>query len=118
MAPEDMVNLIAYLRLHNVRMYCLSGMKTSLHADAKQHFIDVHYGDDIRLLSTCSAESKVEIVSILQDVFGCEPCEVLFIDDLREVVDSMKRNGYVSLLASEVKDIRIHGLSLTEVLDD
>lgn len=119
---KDMVNLICYLRLHNVKMYCLSGMRMSLHAEAKQHFINENYGEDIKLVSASTQEYKVDVVKILQESTGCKSNEILFIDDLQKVVDLMKEQGYMALLESQVKDITIDGTSLgmtlIEVIDD
>lgn len=115
---KDMYNLISYLRLHNVKMYCLSGMRMSLHSDAKQSFINKNYGTDIKLISASTQEYKVDVVKILQDSFKSKPDEILFIDDLQKVVDLMKQQGYVALLESEVKNITINGLSLLEAMDD
>lgn len=119
---RDMINLIGYLRLHYAKMYCLSGMRMSLHAKAKQHFIDVNYGDDIELISASTQEHKVDVVKILQESIGCKANEVLFVDDLQKVVDLMKEQGYIALLESQVKDITIDGTSsgmtLIEAMDD
>lgn len=119
---KDMINLISYLRLHNVKMYCLSGMRMSLHAEAKQHFINENYGNDIKLVSASTQEYKVDVVKILQESIGCKSDEVLFVDDLQKVVSLMKEQGYVALLESQVKNITIDGTSsgmtLIEVMDD
>lgn len=102
---EGMYNLICYLRLFNAKMYCLSGMKMSLHANAKQSFITKHYGSDIKLLSACTQEGKVDVVKILQESFNCKPDEVLFVDDIQMVVDLMREQGYTAVLESDVKGI-------------
>lgn len=114
----DMQNLIGYLRLHNVKMYCLSGMRMSLHSSAKQSFINKHYGSDIKLLSASTQEYKVDVVNILQDSYRLNSNEILFVDDLEKVVNLMKEQGYVSLLESDVKNIKIDGKTLTEIMDD
>lgn len=104
---KDMFNLIGYLRLNNVKMYCLSGMRLSLHYDAKQYFINKYYGKDIKLLTAYPQEYKVNVVKILQKSFQCEPDEILFIDDNKKVVDLMRLQGYNALLVKEVKEINI-----------
>lgn len=115
---QDMLNLISYLRLHNTKMYCLSGMRMSLHSDAKQSFINKHYGSDIKLVSASTQEYKVDVVKILQETYNCKPNEVLFIDDLQKVVDTMKQQGYVAFLESEIKKIKIDNQTLLEIMDD
>ena len=115
---KDMYKLISYLRLHNVKMFCLFGMKMSLHANAKQAFINKNYGEDIKLLASSTQSGKVDVVQILQESTGCKPSEVLFVDDLPNVVDLMKEQGYIALLATQVKDLIIDGISLLEIMDD
>lgn len=115
---SDMYNLICCLRLYNVKMYCLSGMRMSLHFAAKQSFIDKHYGSDIKLLSSSTQEGKVDVVKILQQTLNCKSEEILFVDDLQVVVDLMKEQGCMALLESEVKNITVNGKTLLEILDD
>lgn len=115
---SDMYNLICCLRLHNAKMYCLSGMRMSLHFAAKQSFINKHYGNDIELLSVSTQEGKVDVIKILQQTFNCKSEEILFVDDLQEVVDLMKEQGYMALLESAVKSITINEKTLLEILDD
>ena len=77
----------------------------SLHANAKQSFITKHYGSDIKLLSACTQEGKVDVVKILQESFNCKSDEVLFVDDIQMVVDLMREQGYTAVLESDVKGI-------------
>lgn len=42
---DDMRNLIGYCRFNNIKMYVLSGMRFSLHMEAKKHFVSEKYGD-------------------------------------------------------------------------
>lgn len=90
----------------------------SLHFDAKQSFINRHYGNDIKLLSVSTQEGKVDVVKILQQTFGCKSEEILFVDDIQMVVDLMKEQGYIALLEPEVKNITVNGKTLLEILDD
>lgn len=90
----------------------------SLHFAAKQSFINKHYGNDIELLSVSTQEGKVDVIKILQQTFNCKSEEILFVDDLQEVVDLMKEQGYMALLESEVKSITINEKTLLEILDD
>ncbi|MGN0005331.1 MAG: hypothetical protein ACI37Z_05115 [Candidatus Gastranaerophilaceae bacterium] len=90
-------------------MYCLSGMKMSLHSKAKQSFISKYYGDDIELLSTGAQEGKVEVVKILQSVFNCKSDEILFVDDLLKVLKMMEKQGFQTVLANEVSQITVNG---------
>lgn len=115
---EELKNLIGYFRIHNVKMYCLSAMRMSLHARAKQFFINHHYGEDIELLSVSSQDGKVEAVKILQEIHGCEPCEVLYIDDVPEIVTMMQQHGYVSVLSKSVGSITVNGRIMSEIMDD
>ena len=93
-------------------------MRISLHFAAKQSFINKHYGNDIELLSVSTQEGKVDVIKILQQTFNCKSEEILFVDDLQEVVDLMKEQGYMALLESEVKSITINEKTLLEILDD
>ena len=77
----------------------------SLHADAKQSFITKHYGSDIKLLSACTQEGKVDVVKIFQESFNCKPDEVLFVDNIQMIVDLMREPGYTAVLESDVEGI-------------
>lgn len=115
---ENIRNLICYLGLHNVKMFCLSGMHMSLHYDAKQTFINKNYGKDIKLLSACTQERKIDVVKILQESFHCKPHEILFIDDVQMVVDLMKQQGYMAILEKDVGKLENESVSLIELVDD
>lgn len=99
---EKMYNLVNFMRKMGIKMYCLSGMKFSFHLKAKQAFVSKYYGDDIEVIATSSQELKLVGVKILKEINNCELNEILFIDDLDDVVNMLNENG---VKAISVKNI-------------
>lgn len=100
---EVLYNFISKLRVHGIKMYCLSGMKFSFHLKAKQSFIDKHYGNDIEVISTASQQLKVEGVKIIQKFNDCKLEEILFIDDRSDVINLLNSNGITSILVKDIE---------------
>ena len=61
----DMENLVCYCRNENIPMFCVTGMRFSLHMPAKAAFIQKHYGDDIELIMSAGQERKTDVVRII-----------------------------------------------------
>ena len=99
---ERLYELVTILRKKNIKMYCLSGMKFTFHLKAKQAFVSKYYGDDIEVIATSSQEFKLLGVEIIKKINNCESNEILFIDDLDEVVDMLRKND---IKAINVQDI-------------
>ena len=59
------------------------------------------------------------VTNIKKDRFGCWwfIC-IRVVDDLDEVINLMKAQGYVGLLESEVKNIKVNGQTLVQIMDD
>lgn len=100
---EVLYNFITDLRSKFIKMYCLSGMKFSFHLKAKQSFIDKYYGDDIEVISTASQELKVDGVKIIQKLNNCKLEEILFIDDRKDVINLLNRNGINSIFVNDIE---------------
>ncbi len=96
-------DFIIDLRKKGIKMYCLSGMKFSFHLKAKQSFINKYYGDDIEVISTASQELKVDGVKIIQKLNNCKLEEILFIDDRKDVIELLSRNGINSIFVNDIE---------------
>lgn len=117
--PIEMQNFICYLRaLGLVNIYCVSGMKHTLHFKAKEVFIHKHYGLDIELIAAGSQEGKVEVLKVLQNVHGCQADEVLFVDDRQTTVDLLCKQGFNAILASDVPMLSPDHVSFTSLMND
>lgn len=115
-ASVEMVELVNYLRKKGVKLYCLTGMKTSLNAQAKKSFIKNHYGDDFDFYSAGTQSLKRMVVCIIREVNKYEPEEVLFVDDLAENIEMMRNDGVFAILANDVKNL-IYDDEGEEVID-
>lgn len=100
---EVLYNFINELRNKNIKMYCLSGMKFSFHFNAKQNFINKHYGEDIELISASSQQLKLDGIKIIQKLNNCNLDEILFIEDLEDTITYLNDNGVKTI---DVKDIK------------
>ena len=99
--------LINILRNKGVKMYCLSGMKFSFHLEAKKHFVNKYYGNDIEVISTQSQERKVDAVKIIQRINNCKFNEILFVDDMEENIIRLKDLDVSALLINDVNSLLI-----------
>lgn len=114
---KDMMDLIYYCRLNDIKMYVLSGMRFSLHSEAKKTFVNKHYGD-IDFLMASSQEKKEDVIRILKKAYDLDYKNILFIDDMKENVDKMKELGVQSFHVSEVKNVEvIPGRTLAEFIE-
>ncbi len=116
----DMKNLVSYCRNENIPMFCVTGMKFSLHMPAKAAFIKKHYGDDIELIVSAGQEHKPDVVRILMRHFGITPEQVLFVDDMQTTLDILNHDtGIVGVHLSEVKELKTrYGNTLAEYMDN
>ena len=118
-APTEMQNFICYLRtLGSVKLYCISGMKHTLHYKAKEAFIHKHYGLDIELIASGSQERKADVLRVLQSVNNCNPDEVLFVDDRQTTVDFLCKQGFNAILASDIPTLSPDRVSFTSLMDN
>ena len=100
---ENLYHLIQELRNKHIKMYCLSGMKFSFHFKAKEDFIKKQYGDDIELISVGAQELKLDGVKIISKINRCNLDEILFIDDLEDTVNFLKKNGVNAIHVNDIK---------------
>ena len=100
---EVLYKLINDLRNRGVKLYCLSAMKYSFHLKAKQSFINKHYGEDIEVLTVASQELKLDGVKIIQKINDCNLNEILFIDDRKDVIELLNKNGVNGIIVDEVQ---------------
>ena len=62
---HDCKSVIGYCRLNGIPMYVLSGMRFTLHMEAKKAFINKHYcsnDDDIEFIAAASQERKDDVL--------------------------------------------------------
>lgn len=100
---EVLYKFINNLKNKNIKMYCLSGMKFSFHLNAKQNFIDKHYGNDIEVISASTQELKLDGVKIIQRLNSCVLEEILFIDDRQDVIKPLNSNGIKSIFVKDIE---------------
>ena len=101
---EVLYNFISNLRNKNIKIYCLSGMKFSFHLKAKQNFINKHYGNDIEVISASTQELKLDSVKIIQRLNNCNLKEILFVDDRKDVINLLNRNGINSIFVKDIEN--------------
>ena len=99
---EKLYNLINNLRKRNIKIYCLTVMKTSFHLKAKQVFINKYYGKDIDVISMASHELKLKGVKVLAKINNCCLDEILFIDDREYIIELLTQNGIKSILVDNI----------------
>ena len=100
---EILYNFINELRNKNIKIFCLSGMKFSFHFNAKQNFINKHYGNDIELISVGNQKLKLDGIKIIQRINKCELNEILFVEDLEETINHLKSNGINVINVNDLK---------------
>lgn len=100
--PEEMKSLVALCKSNNIMIYCLSGMRFTLHLEAKKQFIKRHYGESIELIATSNQERKRDVVEILKLIHHCDYDEILFVDDLNDNIQRMKELGIHAIISKEV----------------
>lgn len=112
-------NVTAYCRLNNIPMFCVSGMRFSLHMDAKIAFIQKHYGNDIKFIIASSQERKADVVQVLKETNRCDTSEILFVDDMDCNISNMSDLGYSVVSVNDLKNIRVsENRLLMEYMDD
>lgn len=104
---KAMKTLVENCRVKNIPMYCVSGMRFSIHLDAKKEFVHNHYGNDIKVFAASSQERKTDVVSVLSDIHNCSNKEILFVDDLEENISRMKKLGICALMPNDVEELII-----------
>lgn len=90
---DSLKEIVKTCEIKGIKMYCVSGMRFSLHLNAKKHFINKHYSEKIELISTRSQEAKCDAIKIIQRINKCELNEILFVDDKKENIISFNNMG-------------------------
>ena len=116
----DIRNLVAYCRNEHIPMFCITGMRFSLHMLAKSAFIKKHYGDDIELIASAGQERKSDVVRILMRHFNVRPEEILFVDDMQTTLDILSHDTGITVVhVSDIKYLKTkYNDSLLEYMDD
>lgn len=119
-ADADMKNLVVYCRNEKIPMFCITGMRFSLHMPAKDAFIKKHYGNDIELITSADQGRKADVVRIMMRHFGLKPSQVLFVDDMQATLDLLKyETGVTGIHPSDVKTLKTkYEDNLFEYIDD
>lgn len=100
---DVLYDFIIKLRERKIKIYCLSGMKFSFHLKAKQAFVNKYYGSDIEVISAASQDLKIDGVKIIQKYNECKLEEILFIDDNKEIIESLNALGINSVLVNDIE---------------
>lgn len=103
--PEEMKSIVALCKLNKISMYCLSGMRFTLHLEAKKQFIKKHYGENVEVIATSSQERKIDVVKVLKQIHHCDFNEILFIDDFYDNIQRMKALGIHAIVSKEVQTL-------------
>lgn len=90
---EILQRIVKECKKHKIKMYCISGMRFSLHQNAKEYFIKTHYDGDIEFVIARNQETKKEVIEILKNVYDCEYEDILFFDDMSENIEMMASLG-------------------------
>lgn len=96
-------NVVVYCRLNNIPMFCVSGMRFSLHMDAKIAFIQKYYGNDIKFIMAFSQERRADVVQVLKETNRCDTSEILFVDDMDCNISNMSDLDILRLVLMTLK---------------
>ena len=94
-------------------MYCLTGMKFTFHLKAKQCFVNKHYGNDIKVISTSTQDLKVKGTKVIQRINNCNLDEILFIDDRKDVVEFLNQNN-IKAISVDDKELKEYDYETNE----
>lgn len=112
---KKLQEIVQFCRANGIDMYCLSGMRFSLHYKAKETFINEYYGADVKLVSSASQELKADVLHMLAKIHNCSKNEVLFVDDLPTNISSLVELGYWAVNVNCIDDIEIPDFVQSEV---
>lgn len=98
-APKETVDFVTKLANNDVKLYCLSGMRCCLNAEAKKAFLLKHYGPVFEFLSSSSQEAKQLVLNVLCPV----PSEALLVDDYIDNLKRAKAKGF-NCFAPDLKE--------------
>ncbi|MDO4967362.1 MAG: hypothetical protein Q4E70_01175 [Candidatus Saccharibacteria bacterium] len=87
---EELYNLTLELRKKGIKMFVLSGMRSSFAIKAKEDFVSYHYGPDIEVFGVANQSLKVEGVILISKLVNCNINEILFIDDREDTIKTLK----------------------------
>ena len=101
-APQELIELVDRMRKQGAKLYCLSGMWTTLHLKAKGSFVHEHYGEDVEMIAARDQETKVLVVNVLKKVYDLDYKEILFVDDLDKNIETMKKLGITAIRVNDI----------------
>ncbi len=101
-APEELQKLVEEMRRQGAKLYCLSGMWTSLHLKAKGSFVWKHYGEDVEMVAARDQQTKVLVVNVLKRVYDLDYSEILFVDDMEQNIEMMKELGVTAIHLNDI----------------
>lgn len=118
--PEETLNLVAWLNAKDVKLYCLTGMRMSLHISAKEAFLKKHYGAfNFELVAAKDQQTKLDVIKILREIHDCGYNEILFVDDVQDNLDIATDLGIIVLNAKDIRSLCVaEGRTLYEAMDD
>lgn len=105
----ELKQLISLCRTVGIKMYCVSGGRSTLNLKAKDCYIRKHYGDGIEVITTAGQERKKDVVRILIRHLGIKPEEMLFIDDMEATLELLRETGITGVHVSQVGELLAEG---------
>ena len=103
--PDEMKKLVDCCMTKGIPLYCITGMRFTLHLEAKKSFIKNYYGDAIEVIATANQERKKDVVILLKRIYQCEFNEILFVDDYYDNIMMMKQIGVKAILSKNVSNL-------------
>lgn len=89
--------------LSGVAKYCITWADNSLVVEVKQAWLDKNFpGEFKKTICTATPEEKIRVMQVYASVFGLEPEEILFVDDLWSTIVMAKKAGFVVMTPQEI----------------
>ena len=89
--------------LSGVDKYCITWASNSLAAEVKQAWLDKNFpGEFKKTICTATPKEKIRVLQVYASVFGLEPGEILFVDDLYSTLEMAMKAGFVIMTPQEI----------------
>jgi len=110
-APANLKLLINYCKELGVKVFCISGMRYSLHKQAKEVFLHENYNKDIEFIQVSSQLLKIDAIRVLLKANSLNWNNILFVDDMEENVEMVRELGGNALLPNEANEAIIKSIN-------
>jgi len=104
---ESSVNMLKRLKQNGYKIYYLSNFHLAAfeHVTKKHDFFENFDGGVVSYKEKFLKPEK-EIYEMIIDRYDLEPCETIFIDDMKENVDAAVKSGLKGIILKNPKDIK------------